>query len=161
MYVLIKIRYPNTVTQLRCWQMRSQLEQRRLFLKPKSRFANIVRWVMKGVAASVLTVASEKFSQHYHYSPIRFVNKSTETPAACKEKQLKLKIILFHIQYPLPSQHHLVHQEVVLLVALHQAPNHMALRVVLPLPAVPQVVPGVHTAHREVYEALHQHLRTL
>lgn len=68
---------------------------------------------------------------------------------------------MFQIQYPLPSRHHLVHQEVVLLVALHQAPNHMALRVVLPLPAVPQVVPGVHTAHREVCEALHQHLRTL
>lgn len=116
---------------------------------------------MKEVAASVLTVAREKFSQHYQYSPIRFVNKSTETPA-CRGKQLKLKKnILFQIQYPLPSRHHLVHQEVVLLVALHQVPNHTALRVVLPLPAVPQVVLGVHTAHREVYEALHQHLRTL
>lgn len=73
--------------------MRSQLEQTRLFLKPKSRFANIVCRVMKEVAASVLTVAPENFSQLYHYSPIRFVNKSTETPAACKEKQLKLKII--------------------------------------------------------------------
>lgn len=101
--------------------------------------------------------------------------------AAFREIEIKIKIVLFQIQYPLLNQPHLVHQEVVLLVALHQAPNHMVLRVVLPLPVVPQVALGAHmalrvvlplpvfpqvalgahTALREVSEVLLQRLRTL
>lgn len=93
-----------------------------------------------------------------------------------QRKAIKVKIVLFQIQYLLAHQEVVLqvahqevallvaHQEVVLLVALHQAPNHMVLRVaqvVLPLPAVPQVVPGVHTALREVAEVFHHHRRTL
>lgn len=57
----------------------------------------------------------------------------------------KMTNILFQTQHLLAE----AHQEVALLVALHQAPNHMVLRVAqgaLPLPTVPRVVPGVHTA---------------